>query len=51
VELLVGQVVGPPASTLGVVRLPKGVVRPPAVVTGVPALRHALMGESTGSIS
>jgi hypothetical protein len=44
-------VVGSPASATQVVELLGGAVRLLAVVTGVPALRHVLMGGSTGSIS
>jgi hypothetical protein len=43
--------VEPPISAMGVVRPPKGTVRPAAVVAEVPALRRVLMGENTGSIS
>jgi hypothetical protein len=46
-----GVVVGPPTSAMGVVRPPKGTVRPPAVVIGVTCTERVPMDESTRSIS
>jgi hypothetical protein len=44
-------VVRPSAFAMRAVRPPKGTVRPPVVVIGVPALRSVLMGKSTICIS
>jgi hypothetical protein len=47
---LVGNEVEPAGGTVRQLAYAMGVVRPPAMVAEVPALRHVLMGESIGSI-
>jgi hypothetical protein len=47
---LVGNAVEPAGGTVRQLAYAMGVVRPPAMVAEVPALRHVLMGESIVSI-